>query len=125
MNKKDLKKLLIEIGGIKHFLNIVSSSKEDGTYKGIIVWWYDEKLYHHPDLFVVSGGDYVATKTAIIPFDLLCDECVGREKRATKRVRKLYAAYCTKGVEGLLEILEKKNAALRRYLWEEVIEEES
>lgn len=115
MNKKDLKKLLEEVGGLRHYLNLLDTAERD------------------PEMSLAIGvGDYLWGVTP--EYDgwkdwmnsIVLEHPWGVSlKSRRKYLRKILAAEEAKGREGLLEILEKKNAALRRYLWEEVIEDQN
>ena len=114
MNKKDLKKLLNEVGGLRHYLNLLESLEriqEMGLSVGVseyaryIIPCYDD------------GEDYYQDTLSSV---LIRHPWSVGVKSQRKYIRKFLAAEA-KGREGLLDLLEKKNAALRRYLWEEVI----
>lgn len=127
MNKKDLKKLLEEVGGLRHYLNLLDSSESDATMSLTVGVWYHNDDTNLPNAMYVipcydDGRDYYQDLMSTV---LISNPWAVGSKAARKYMRKFLVAEATKGREGLLDLLEKKNAALRRYLWEEVIEDQN
>ena len=123
MNKKNMKKLLEEVGGLRHYLNLLESAERDPEMSLSI--YTDRNPYMSPDMYILPTYDdgknfYHQDFTSDVRIEHPWK--VG-EKSRRKYLRKFLVAD-SKGREGLLELIERKNQVLRRYLWEEVIGDE-
>lgn len=103
-NKNVARHMLTEIGQLKHALNILTTAANwiDDIFitwdNQIDVTWWDDDLQETAILAIFKrGGD--------------------TDKKAT---RKLFAAFMLEGTEGVLNLLERKNAALRGLVWKEL-----
>ena len=104
-NKKIAKNMLIEIGQLKHALNILTQingrdlDRINLMGNSIEVIWYNvTSRTHESDTIILFKGG----------------------KSAKKATRKLFTAIALSSTAGALELLEKKNAALRALIWKEV-----
>ena len=127
MNKKDLKKLLEEVCGLHQYLNLLDSSESNPNMTLTVgVWRHndDDKIPPHAIYVIPCYDDGEGYYQDLMSSILISNPWEVGEKASQKYIRKILAANA-KGREGLLDLLEKKNAALRRYLWEEVIEDQN
>lgn len=117
MRKQDLQTLLEEVGGLRHCLNLLDSAESKPKNMTLKIFVNADKYFWRFTPVYDGYSDWMNSIEIGHPWG------TGRKSRR-KYLRKLLAAEA-KGREGLLDLLEKKNAALRHYLWEEVIEDQN
>lgn len=121
-NKEIAEKILLQAGELKHIVNELTEIESDICDD---IWLYDVKglarfmvvPYNDPEFGVTDKWIHVTPNT--------------RDRKSTyitksgrKATRKLYVALVTDGLEGVMRLLEKKNAALRALMWKEVNNED-
>ena len=122
-NKEIAEKILLQAGELKNVVNELTEIESDICDD---IWLYDVKglarfmvvPYNDPE----SGG--VVNKWIHITPNSKDRNSTYITRSGRKATRKLYAALATGGLEGVMRLLEKKNAALRALMWKEVNNED-